>query len=100
MRVVRRGVHDGSTSVDVDGGVFRVVAVLRDFAAQEDRFFLFAEGQGPERAHAPLANHLSRDVGGALDIVAGAGGDVSEENFFGERPPIKMASVPSRYVLV
>ena len=57
--------------------------MLRDFAAQENRFFLLAEGQRTELAHAPFANHLARDVGGAFDVVARAGGDVAEENFLG-----------------
>ena len=38
---------------------------------------------GPESAHAPLADHLARDFGGAFDVVAGAGGDVVQENFLG-----------------
>ena len=70
-------------AVDLDGGVFGVVAVLRDFAAEEDLLFLLAEGQRPESAHAPLADHLARDFGGAFDVVARAGGDVVQENFLG-----------------
>ncbi len=78
------GGHDATHFlVDVNRGVFRVVAVLRDFAAQEDRLFLLAEGQRAERAHAPVANHLAGDFRGAFDVVARAGGDVAEENFLG-----------------
>ena len=59
--------------------VLAVVLVLRDLAAEEDLLFLLAEGQRPHRAaHAPLADHAARQVGGALEIVAGAGGDAAD----------------------
>ncbi len=57
--------------------------MLRDFAAEENRFFLFAECERAERAHSPLADHLAGDFGGALDVVAGARGDVMQEHFLG-----------------
>src|SRR5690348_123512 len=68
--------------VDLHGGVFGEVAVLVDFAAEEDGFFFLAESERAEFAHAPLADHVAGDLGGALDVVAGAGGDVAEEKFF------------------
>ena len=69
--------------VDLDGGVFGIVAVLVDFAAQEDGFVFLAVRERAEFAHAPFANHVSGDFRGALDVVACPGGDVAQENFFG-----------------
>src|SRR6266853_1922376 len=68
--------------IDVHGGGFAEVAMLGNFAAQENRFFLFAERQWPKLAHAPFADHVARDVGSAFDVVSGASGDVPEEHFF------------------
>ena len=60
--------------VDLERRVFAVVLVLRDLAAEEDLLFLLAEGERPHRvAHAPLAHHPARQLGGALEVVAGAG---------------------------
>ena len=58
--------------------------MLGDFAAQEDLLFALAEAQRTQFAHAPLADHLASHVGGALDVVAGAGGDVVHEDLFGD----------------
>src|SRR5208282_2710673 len=69
--------------VDVQGGVFAEVAMLGNFAAEEDSFFLLAVSQRTHVAHAPFADHVARDIGGAFDVVSGAGGDVAEENFLG-----------------
>src|SRR4029077_4320782 len=68
--------------IDVQRGVFAEIAVLGNFTAQENGFFLLTVGQRPHVAHAPFADHVASDVGGALDIVACAGGDVPEEDFF------------------
>src|ERR1700683_2574265 len=51
--------------VDLDRRILGIIAMLRDLAAQENRLFLAAEGQRTERAHAPFANHLPRDLRGA-----------------------------------
>src|SRR5882762_9510830 len=56
--------------------------MLGDFAAEEDSLVLLAVGQRPQLAHTPFANHVARDVRGAFDVVARAGGDVAEEYFF------------------
>src|SRR5204862_197756 len=57
--------------VDLDGGLLGVVDLLREVAAEEYLLFLLAEGHRPELvAHAPLAHHLARQLGGALDVVA------------------------------
>src|SRR6185437_1663248 len=37
-------------SVDFDSGVFGIIAMLGDFAAEEDRFFFFAERERAESA--------------------------------------------------
>ena len=55
--------------------------MLRDFAAQENRFFLLSKRKRPQRTHAPVANHLAGNVGCAFDIISCACGDVAEENF-------------------
>ncbi len=57
--------------------------MLRNLPAQEDGFLFLAVRQRPEIAHAPFADHVARKVRGALDIVAGAGSDMPEEDFFG-----------------
>src|SRR5208282_1815912 len=72
--------------VDFDGRVFGIVAMLRDFASEENRLFLLPESERAEAAHAPFADHLARDLSGAFDIVSGAGGEVIEENFLGGAP--------------
>src|SRR5205085_3190795 len=69
--------------VDLYGGVLGIVAVLGDLTAKKDGFVLLAEGQWAKSTHAPFANHVAGDVGGALDVVSGAGSDVAQENFFG-----------------
>ena len=61
-----------------------IVAMLCDLAAQEDLLFLLAEGKRTECAHAPLADHLARDFGGPLDVVACASGHVVKEDLFGD----------------
>src|SRR5947209_8605837 len=48
--------------VDADRGRFTEIAVLRDLAAKENLLFLLAERERPKLAHAPLANHLAREV--------------------------------------
>ena len=57
--------------------------MLRDLAAEEDLLLLLAEGHGAELAHAELADHLAGEVGDALDVVAGSGGHLLEEDLFG-----------------
>ena len=81
------GVHDEALDlgVDLERRVFAVVLVLRDLAAEEDLLFLLAEGERAHGvAHAPLADHPARQVGGALEVVAGAGRDVAGRQFLGD----------------
>src|SRR5579859_2388926 len=68
--------------VNLHGGVFGEIAVLGDFTAKKDGFILFTVSQRPEFAHAPFADHVPSDVRSTLDVVAGAGGDVAQEDFF------------------
>src|SRR6266496_2985894 len=48
--------------VDFARGLLGVVAVLAELAAQEDLLLLLPEGERAELAHAPLADHLARDI--------------------------------------
>src|SRR5579863_3504525 len=70
--------------VDLPRRFLAEVAMLRDLAAEEDLLFLLAEGQRAEAAHAELADHLAGQIGGALDVVAGAGGHLLEEDLLGD----------------
>src|ERR1700683_2645089 len=56
---------------------------MAQVAAEENLLFALAEGHRAEfLAHAPLANHLARQLGGLLEIVAGASGHVPEDQLF------------------
>src|SRR5579884_4133098 len=56
--------------VDLDRGGLGVVDPLREVAAEEDLLLLLAEGHRAELlAHPPLADHLARHLGRALDVV-------------------------------
>ncbi len=66
------------------GHFLAVVALFADLAAQEDQLFFFAEGLRAEQvAHAVLRHHPARQRCDPLQVVAGAGGDVAEDLFFG-----------------
>src|SRR5438876_3012658 len=66
--------------VDLDGGVFRIIAMLRDFAAEEDGFIFLAVSQRTQLAHAPSAAHVRPNFGGSSKVVAPAGGVVTAKN--------------------
>src|SRR5438034_189842 len=69
--------------VDLDGRGLGVLRPLREVPPEEDLLLLLAVGDRPELlAHAPLAHHLPRQLGGALEIVARAGGHVAEHELF------------------
>src|SRR3954471_18736179 len=70
--------------VDLDGGIFREVAMLLQFATEEDLLIFLAEGDGSKLAHAKLADHLARQLRGLLDVVAGTGGHGVEADLFGD----------------
>ena len=53
-----------------------------------------------ELAHAPLADHLAREVGGALDVVAGAGGDLVLSQLLGDAAAHQDRDLASTYCFV
>ena len=58
----------------------RVVALLADLPAEEHELVALPEGERPELvAHAELGDHAPGEVGRLLDVVAGAGGRVAED---------------------
>src|SRR2546422_860880 len=80
------GLHDDAPhlGVDLHRGRLGVVDALGEVAAEEDLLLLLAEGHGAELlAHAPLADHLVGELGGALEVVAGPGGHVAEHQLLG-----------------
>jgi len=74
--------------------------VLGNFAAEEDGFFLFAIGSGPIWLMPHSQTMLRAIIRGAFDVVAGAGGDVAEENLFRAcaRPSARPACPPDTLV--
>src|SRR5581483_4154383 len=70
-----------------DRGRLRVVDLLREVPAEEDLLLLLAEGHRTELlAHAPLADHLPGEIGGALDVVTGAGRHAAERELLRRAP--------------
>ena len=87
-------------AVDLDRGRLRVVLVAGELLAEEDRLLALAEGQRPELGHAPLAHHLAGELGGTLEVVAGAGRDLAPRRTrsrSASRPPISTTSSSARY---
>src|SRR5437016_3298284 len=75
--------HDlANLRIDVNRGVFGIIAMLRNFAAKEDRFLFLSEGERSEFAHAPVAHHLSGDIRSSLDVVPRTRRDMAKENLF------------------
>ena len=67
------------------GDLVAVVALLADLAAEEDQLVALAEGQRAELvAHAELGDHPAGQVGRLLDVVAGAGRRVAEDQPLGD----------------
>src|SRR5215470_12177002 len=85
LRPLVRFEHDAAyLVVDLDGRGLGVLRALREIAPQEDLLLLLAEGDRTELlAHAPLAHHLPRQLGGALEVVTRAGGHVAEHELLG-----------------
>ena len=68
--------------VDLFGGRFAVIARTRNVASEENVIFVFAVFDHAHfLAHAPFANHATRNGRGASDVAARAVGDVAEDNF-------------------
>src|SRR5262245_1651794 len=83
--VIRVGHEALHFLIDLERGVLAVVLVLRDLAAEEDLLFLLSEGERTHRvAHAPLADHPAGELGRALEVVAGAGGEAVHRDLFGD----------------
>src|SRR5579872_2173179 len=57
--------------------------MLRNLASEEDLLILLAEGDRTHWAHAEFAHHAAGRIAGLLDVVAGAGGHLLEEDFLG-----------------
>ena len=65
-------------------GLLRHIHVLGDRPAQEDFALVLSVDHGAEFiGHAVAGHHVSGDGGGALKIVAGTGGHLIHEHFFG-----------------
>jgi len=72
--------------IDPPSRVLGVVLVLGDFLAYEDRLLFLAIGYGPHLVgHAPLADHLAREIGSLPDILGRACGRLAvDESLCGE----------------
>src|SRR6476659_9486771 len=69
--------------VDLFGSRFAVIARTRNVATEENVIFVLAVFDHPHfLAHAPFANHATRNGGGASDVAARAVGDVAKDDFF------------------
>ena len=55
--------------VDAAGGFITVPLGTRDFASKEDRIRILVVGNGPQVAHAPIADHLAGHAGRLLDVL-------------------------------
>src|SRR5581483_1735499 len=82
--VVAVGHEAADLGVDLRSGALGVALGLVEVAAEEDVLVLRAEGHRPELvAHAPLADHLAGELARALEVVAGAGRHVAEDELLG-----------------
>ena len=71
--------------VDLLRDLVAVVALLADLSAEEDQLVALPEGQRAELvAHAELGDHAPRQVGRLLDVVAGTGRGVAEDQPLGD----------------
>src|SRR5262249_1609218 len=73
--------------IDLLRRVLAEVTMLIDFASEEDLLFLLAEGDWSERTHTEFADHATGEIRGLLDVIAGAGGHLSQEDLFGDATP-------------
>src|SRR5206468_11158808 len=71
--------------VDLDSDVLTIIPAGGDFAPEEDLLILLPKGQRPQVfTHPPFTHHLTRAIGGALDVVPGTGRDLPKDQFFGD----------------
>src|SRR6266567_1392369 len=80
--------------VDLDRRVFAEVALGSQVAPQENSLLVLAVGERPQVRHPKLAHHPSSQLRSLLDIVAGPGGDVVQEQFL-SHPPTRVAQTSS-----
>src|SRR4029453_18314523 len=81
----RGAVHDDPLDLAVDGqrGLLAVVLGPRHFPAEEDVLLVLAEGERSQAiGHAPLAHHLAGHLGRLLEVVAGAGRLLLQDDLF------------------
>ena len=78
--------HDAADlGVDAPRGVLAVALARVEVAAEEHLLLAAGEVERAELVgHAPLGHHRSRQLGGPLDVVAGAGGLLAEDHFLGD----------------
>ena len=69
--------------IDLDGSALGVIHFLCEVSPKKDLFLFFPERHRTEFfAHAPLADHTARQIGGLFDVVAGAGRHMVEHELF------------------
>src|SRR5207249_5681083 len=72
-------------SSDVCSSDLTIIPAGGDFAPEEDLLILLPKGQRAQVfTHPPFTHHLTREIGGALDVVAGTGRDLIKDQFFGD----------------
>src|SRR5262249_40960457 len=85
----RIALHDNALDLGIDGarGLLRIVLVLRKLPTEKDLLFLLAEGEGAHLfTHAPLADHLARQIGRLLDVVTRPRGHLPKHDLLGDSP--------------
>src|SRR5579884_2712640 len=80
---------------DVEGRFIGLIDEERDFfidlhgglgANHSGAIGIFFDGDVAQWTHAKFADHAARNVGDVFDILAGAGGDIAKDDFFGGTP--------------
>jgi len=70
-------------------------------AAQEHFAFVFCIDHGAQRqGHAVAHHHVTRNLGGALKVIARPGGHLLHEHFFGDAPTKQHADLVEHVVAV
>jgi len=85
--------------VDDPGGLLTEILGLGDLPAQEDVFVPFPKVTGPIRRSCPIAHHLAGQIGGPFQVVAGAGGEMLEDQLLGGPAPNRTVRTSTRYSL-
>jgi len=80
----------GDLVIDLLGRGIGIIAVLNDFAPQENHLLALGVVERPKGvAHAPAAHHLFGQSGGHLDVVGRAGADAVEDDFLGHAAAVR-----------